>query len=171
MVQVDSASKVYNVQATSASKNIRVATSSKSLSNAVETSNNQAKYWADLAEEYANLAQQSSENAENSALTVTEKIQAQENTSIQNVQDVTANAIEELESKCEELQESLATTYVYEQAEANDTWVINHNLSKTPSVTIVDSADNVVEGEVRYIDENTIEIYFNGGFKGKAYLN
>ncbi len=36
---------------------------------------------------------------------------------------------------------------------------------------IVDSADNVVEGAETYIDENTIEVRFNGAFKGKAYLN
>lgn len=62
-------------------------------------------------------------------------------------------------------------TFIFEQGIASDTWVINHNLNKKPSVTIVDSADNVVEGAEKYIDENTIEIYFNGAFKGKAYLN
>ena len=63
------------------------------------------------------------------------------------------------------------TTYIHEQGIASDTWIINHNLNKKPSITIVDSADNVVEGAEKYIDNNTIEIYFNGAFKGKAYLN
>ena len=63
------------------------------------------------------------------------------------------------------------THYVHEQGEASDTWVINHKLNKKPSITIVDSADNVVEGAEKYIDNDTIEIYFNGAFKGKAYLN
>ena len=63
------------------------------------------------------------------------------------------------------------TTYTHEQAIASDVWVINHNLNKKPSITIVDSADNVVEGAEKYIDENTVEIRFNGAFKGKAYLN
>lgn len=62
-------------------------------------------------------------------------------------------------------------TFIFEQGIASDTWQINHNLNKYPSCTIVDSADNVVEGAEKYIDENTIEIYFNGAFKGKAYLN
>lgn len=62
-------------------------------------------------------------------------------------------------------------TFIFEQGIASDTWVINHNLNKKPSITVVDSADNVVEGAEKYIDENTIEIYFNGAFKGKAYLN
>ena len=65
----------------------------------------------------------------------------------------------------------LVTNYVHEQGVASDVWVINHNLNKKPSVMIVDSADNVVEGAETYIDENTIEVRFNGAFKGKAYLN
>lgn len=65
----------------------------------------------------------------------------------------------------------LTTHYVHEQGIASDVWIINHNLNKKPSITIVDSADNVVEGAEKYIDNNTIEIYFNGAFKGKAYLN
>lgn len=63
------------------------------------------------------------------------------------------------------------THYVHEQGVASDIWVINHNLGKMPSITITDSAGNVVEGAERYIDENTVEIRFNGAFKGKAYLN
>ena len=62
-------------------------------------------------------------------------------------------------------------TFIFEQGIASDIWVINHNLNKKPSITVVDSADNVVEGAEKYIGENTIEIYFNGAFKGKAYLN
>lgn len=65
----------------------------------------------------------------------------------------------------------LATHYTHIQGVASDTWIINHNLNKKPSITIVDSAGNVVEGAEKYIDENTIEIYFNGAFKGEAYLN
>ena len=62
-------------------------------------------------------------------------------------------------------------TFVYEQATASDTWLIVHNLNKRPSITVVDSAENVVIGSETYIDENTVEITFNGAFTGKAYLN
>ena len=62
-------------------------------------------------------------------------------------------------------------TFVYEQATASDTWLIVHNLNKRPSITVVDTGDNVVEGVEKYIDENTVEITFNGAFTGKAYLN
>lgn len=61
--------------------------------------------------------------------------------------------------------------YVYEQGVSSDTWRITHNLNRNPSVTVVDSANNVVVGFVTYIDNNTVEIHFNGAFKGKAYLN
>lgn len=64
-----------------------------------------------------------------------------------------------------------SSTYIHDQGIASNTWVINHNLDKKPSITIVDSADNVIEGKETYIDENTIQIEFNSIFKGKAYLN
>lgn len=64
-----------------------------------------------------------------------------------------------------------ATNYVHIQGVASDTWLIEHNLNKMPSIMTVDSANNVVEGAEIYIDENTVEIHFNGAFKGKAYLN
>ena len=71
----------------------------------------------------------------------------------------------------EELAEVADKHFEFEQGIASDTWVIEHNLGKFPSIFVVDSAGNVVEGAERYIDENTIEIRFNGAFKGKAYLN
>lgn len=64
-----------------------------------------------------------------------------------------------------------ATTYTHEQAIASDEWVIEHNLNRTPSITVVDSANNVIECAEQYIDMNTVKLYFNGSFKGKAYLN
>ena len=44
-------------------------------------------------------------------------------------------------------------------------------MNKYPSVTVVDSGDNVVEGEVIYNSLNTLTINFSGGFSGKAYIN
>ena len=63
-------------------------------------------------------------------------------------------------------------TFVYNQTDtASDTWVIEHNLDKYPSVTVVDSAGTVVEGDVKYDSLNQVTITFSGGFKGKATLN
>ena len=64
-----------------------------------------------------------------------------------------------------------STTYTHEQAIASDEWIIEHNLNRTPSITVVDSANNVIECAEQYIDMNTVKLYFNGSFKGKAYLN
>ena len=62
-------------------------------------------------------------------------------------------------------------TYVFTQATASDTWEIKHNLYKYPSVSIVDSGDNIVYGDVQYIDINTCICRFSVPFSGKAYLN
>ena len=63
-------------------------------------------------------------------------------------------------------------TYVHEQGVASNVWVIQHNLNKKPSVTVVDTADEEqVPDRKEYNNENTITLYFLAGFKGKAYLN
>lgn len=62
-------------------------------------------------------------------------------------------------------------TYVHDQMTASDTWTINHNMGKYPSVSVVDSAGTVCEGAVTYIDNNTVVCHFNGAFSGFAYLN
>jgi hypothetical protein len=61
--------------------------------------------------------------------------------------------------------------YVYYQNNASDTWTVEHNLGKFPSVTVVDKNGDTVLTDVNYIDANTVEIVFNGAFAGKAYLN
>lgn len=62
-------------------------------------------------------------------------------------------------------------TYVHNQTVAAATWTITHNLDKKPSVTVVDSADSVVVGDVAYLDNNSLMVTFVGAFSGKAYLN
>ena len=61
--------------------------------------------------------------------------------------------------------------YIHRQDVSSDMWVIEHNLNKRPSVTVVDSGESVVIGDVEYIDDNKIQITFTGAFAGKAYLN
>ena len=61
--------------------------------------------------------------------------------------------------------------FSYYQGTASDHWIIEHNLSKYPSVSITDSAGSIVFGDVKYISENSLEIFFNGSFSGVAYLN
>lgn len=64
-----------------------------------------------------------------------------------------------------------SVTYVHKQLIASDSWLITHNLNKFPAVIIVDSANNVVVGDIQYIDSNNVRVNFNGTFSGSAYLN
>lgn len=61
--------------------------------------------------------------------------------------------------------------YRHDQDAASDTWVITHNLQKYPSISVVDSANNIVVGDTVYNSINQLTIYFTGSFSGKAYLN
>ena len=61
--------------------------------------------------------------------------------------------------------------FVHEQAVASDIWEVTHNLNKKPSITVVDSAENVVTGAYEYIDNNNVVLKFNSAFVGKAYFN
>ena len=60
--------------------------------------------------------------------------------------------------------------YLHPQPQASDTWVISHNLSKRPAVTVVDSTDREVVGDIKYDSDNQITITFSAGFSGEAYL-
>ena len=67
-------------------------------------------------------------------------------------------------------------TYTHNQSSTSDTWVINHNLHRFPSVTVVDSAETIVQGTVVYNSNKQLTItFFQAGsalaFQGKAYLN
>jgi hypothetical protein len=63
------------------------------------------------------------------------------------------------------------STFIFEQGVPALVWDINHSLCKFPSVTVVDSAETVVTGQVEYINNENIRITFNTAFSGKAYLN
>lgn len=56
------------------------------------------------------------------------------------------------------------------QAVASQTWVITHSLGGRPSITIVDSAETVVIGEVTYNSDSQITVEFTAPFSGYAYL-
>ena len=71
----------------------------------------------------------------------------------------------------EALDTALAKTYVHIQGEASAVWIIKHDLNNYPSVTVINSADEVVLGNVTYITSNEVKIEFKSPFKGKALLN
>ena len=49
--------------------------------------------------------------------------------------------------------------------------VINHDLGKMPSVTVVDGSGNIVHGDINYTDVNNLTITFKTAFSGTVYLN
>jgi len=60
--------------------------------------------------------------------------------------------------------------HVHTQASPSSTWVINHTLGGKPSVTVVDSADTMVVGEVTYNSNSQVTVEFTAAFSGYAYL-
>jgi hypothetical protein len=62
-------------------------------------------------------------------------------------------------------------TYVHTQNTPASSWSITHNLACYPSVAVVDSAGNLVFGEVNYISNNSLTVSFSGSFSGQAFLN
>ena len=61
--------------------------------------------------------------------------------------------------------------FVFTQSSASATWTINHTLNKFPAVEVVDSANDIVIGNVTYNSTSQITITFTAAFSGKAYLN
>lgn len=61
--------------------------------------------------------------------------------------------------------------YEHDQSTSNNSWVVNHNLGKYPSATVIDTANSVVQGLVTYNSLNQLTITFNNPFSGKAYIN
>lgn len=63
-------------------------------------------------------------------------------------------------------------TYIHTQNVPANTWKVNHNLGKYPSVTVVDSAGSSIAGaKISYDDFNNLTLTFAAIFSGKAYLN
>lgn len=62
-------------------------------------------------------------------------------------------------------------TFIFIQALAANPWIVNHNLNKFPSVTMVLSTGQVGMADVNYIDANNLTITFSGDESGKAYMN
>jgi hypothetical protein len=61
--------------------------------------------------------------------------------------------------------------FVFDKPSASAVWVVTHNMGKFPSVSIVDTANDQVEGEVKYNSNNQLTITFTAAVAGKAYLN
>lgn len=62
-------------------------------------------------------------------------------------------------------------SYVHTQLVAAVSWTVVHGLGKKPAVTVVDSAETVVQGEVTYVDLDTLIVSFTAAFGGRCFCN
>ena len=69
------------------------------------------------------------------------------------------------------IQETYKFSHIHNQTVSSSTWNITHNLNKYPSVSIVDSSNEEVIGEVEHINSNSLTVKFSAPFSGKAFLN
>ena len=69
------------------------------------------------------------------------------------------------------IQETYKFSHIHTQTVSSSTWNITHNLNKYPSVSIVDSSNEEVIGEVEHINSNSLTVKFSAPFSGKAFLN
>lgn len=60
--------------------------------------------------------------------------------------------------------------FSFVQSTPSAIWTINHNLGRRPIVVSEDSANDVIMGNVHYIDNNTLTITFSGAVSGRADL-
>lgn len=79
--------------------------------------------------------------------------------------------VEDFLEKTEHLTKVVDKNYTHEQIQSSDSWIIHHDLNKYPCVSIVDSGDNVVYGEVKYTSKNDLVINFSHAFSGMVFLN
>lgn len=64
-----------------------------------------------------------------------------------------------------------AVAYHHTQGISSAVWNITHNLGWYPNVTVQDSGNSIVEGEITYTSSNTLTVTFSGAFRGDAYLS
>ena len=69
------------------------------------------------------------------------------------------------------IQDTYKFSHIHNQTVSSSTWNITHNLNKYPSVSIVDSSNEEVIGEVEHINANSLTVKFSAPFSGKAFLN
>ena len=69
------------------------------------------------------------------------------------------------------IQDTYKFSHIHNQTVSSSTWNITHNLNKYPSVSIVDSSNEEVIGEVEHINSNSLTVKFSAPFSGKAFVN
>lgn len=62
-------------------------------------------------------------------------------------------------------------SFIYTQSSPESTWTINHNLNMHVQITVYDTTNTQIEGQIEEIDINTTIIYFNTNIAGYAVIN
>ena len=62
-------------------------------------------------------------------------------------------------------------SYVHTQNSASATWTITHNLHFIPSITVVDSINEGVEGSYSYPNSTSVVLSFSIPISGRAFLS
>ena len=61
--------------------------------------------------------------------------------------------------------------YIHEQTTSATQWIVIHNLNKFPAVTIINSGQKEIIGEIQYLDLNTLVVAFDYSLTGKVICN
>ena len=70
-----------------------------------------------------------------------------------------------------EIAQRYVTQVTYEIEEPQDTWVIQHDLGKYPSIITLREDGEIIHGHVVYEDANSIRVTFSESIKGRALIN
>lgn len=62
-------------------------------------------------------------------------------------------------------------SYTHTQTVPADIWTVTHNLGKRVSVSVTDSTDQAIVAQITWIDDNTVQVDFNGLMTGYVYCN
>ncbi|KQO23501.1 hypothetical protein [Acidovorax sp. Leaf78] len=63
------------------------------------------------------------------------------------------------------------STYVHTQTVAAAVWTVAHNLGRRPSVAVTDHLGNLVLADVRYLDDDLVQVAHSTAITGFAYCN
>lgn len=80
----------------------------------------------------------------------------------------------DLEERVDELESSEISgdkNYITEVNMPSKRWHIIHNLEKYPSVTVINNDNQIVVGDVEYLDTNSLIVSFSAEFTGKVICN
>lgn len=61
--------------------------------------------------------------------------------------------------------------FEHSQSSASATWTVTHDLGIFPAVTCIDTAGDVIEGQIEYVSVNELKIRFSAAVSGTAYCN